>query len=185
VGGLQFEVRRLEGEAGPVALVTFHRPTLQAASARDALTGVPQRDAIQRQLDAWHDADEHSTFMVLFLDLDEFKSINDTYGHAAGDAVLRSLARRWKACLRETDLAVRYGGDEFVVLLKDVACEADAEPIVARLLKATRRPIRYGELRLRVDASIGMATGESGKDVDHLIDAADRDMYRRKRQLAR
>jgi diguanylate cyclase (GGDEF)-like protein len=168
-----------------VALVTFHRPTLQVASVRDALTGLFQRDAIQLQFDAWCDADEHSDFTVLFLDLDEFKAINDTYGHAAGDAVLRSLARRWKACLRETDLAVRYGGDEFVVLLKDVACEADAEPIIARLLKATRRPIRCGELRLRVDASIGMAVSDSGKDIAHLIDAADRDMYRRKRQVAR
>jgi diguanylate cyclase (GGDEF)-like protein len=168
-----------------MALVTFHRPMLQAATARDPLTGLPQRNAIQLQLDAWRDADEHSAFTVLFLDLDEFKAINDTYGHAAGDRVLRSLARRWKRCLRETDLAVRYGGDEFIVLLKDVACEADAEPIIARLLKATRRPIRCGELRLRVDASIGMATGESGTDVAHLIDAADRDMYLRKRQVAR
>ncbi|HEY5285052.1 MAG TPA: GGDEF domain-containing protein, partial [Polyangia bacterium] len=94
----------------------------------------------------------------LFLDLDKFKPINDTLGHAAGDWLLKSVARRLTNCLRDYDTAARFGGDEFVVLLSDLAGPEDALRVAERILAALAEPfITDNGERLEISASIGMA----------------------------
>jgi diguanylate cyclase (GGDEF)-like protein len=185
---LRFTVRRLNGELGPLALVEFQAIGASSEVFTDALTGLPERRAIPNRIAAWalEAAGGPATMAVLFLDLDDFRVVNDGYGHAVGDQVLVELAKRWQRCVREGDLIARYGGDEFVVLLKSVASTGDAEPIVRRLLDATAEPLDLGGTKLRITATVGSVAGPADCEaLVKLIDAADRDMYARKRCKAR
>jgi diguanylate cyclase (GGDEF)-like protein len=179
---MHVRMRRLEGDDGPVVLVAF-RPDSENI-LRDALTGLSDRRAIVDRVARWRSASEGRTpFAVLFLDLDGFKRVNDEHGHAAGDRVLEEIARRLVRCVREEDLVARYGGDEFVLLLKDVAAADDAEPVIERLQTCVRQPIAIGPLHLQLGATIGTAVPDSpSQPIDELIAAADRDMYARKRR---
>lgn len=120
---------------------------------------------------------------LLFIDLDRFKPVNDTYGHETGDAVLIEVAQRLTGLLRETDLVCRQGGDEFVVLLPD---EPQLEPVLAlaqRVVQAIERPYAVGANAIVLSASVGVARyPEHGDTVDHLIQSADEAMYRAKQQ---
>jgi diguanylate cyclase (GGDEF)-like protein len=122
-------------------------------------------------------------FSLLFLDLNDFKQVNDAHGHAVGDAVLAELAGRWSSAVRDGDLVTRYGGDEFVILLRNVADRAAAEPIVERLRIATLAPIAIAGTAITLSATIGVALSD-GDNVskENLIAAADEDMYARKRR---
>ena len=123
-----------------------------------------------------------SSLAVLFLDLDNFKSINDTLGHSIGDRLLQSVATRLSACLRLSDTVGRLGGDEFVVLLSEVKHPADAAISARKILAALVRPHRVGEHNLSVTASIGLSTYPAdGQDAETLIKNADSAMYRAKR----
>jgi diguanylate cyclase (GGDEF)-like protein len=179
---VQVHVRRMVSAMDLLALITIQSAEAQPADVQDPLTGVASRGAVAARIGSWREsADACPPFALLFLDLDDFKRINDEHGHAAGDQVLRTLAARWTSCLRDNDLVARYGGDEFVILLKDVASEADAEPIVKRLLAATAEPIGFRDLTLQIDATIGVASSTSAPTpVEDLIDQADRHMYARK-----
>ena len=115
---------------------------------------------------------------VLFIDLDDFKILNDTHGHARGDEVLAIAASRVAAALRPSDTAARQGGDEFAVLIEDVADEADALAVATRLAEALRQPMPIGHVEVRIAASIGVALG-GGPDetADDLLRNADVAMY--------
>jgi diguanylate cyclase (GGDEF)-like protein len=120
---------------------------------------------------------------VLFLDLDDFKQVNDAHGHAAGDVALAELAERWRNAVRDGDLVTRYGGDEFVILLKNVANRDAVETIVERLRAATMAPIAVAGRAVIISATVGIALSDASQGpIDHLIVAADQDMYARKRQ---
>jgi diguanylate cyclase (GGDEF)-like protein len=174
------------GAAGPLALVSFNAAGAAEAFACDALTGLADRRAIAHRIAEWRRAAPGQPFAMLFLDLDGFKRVNDDYGHAAGDRALSELARRWAARLRAPDLAVRYGGDEFVVLLKDVDSMDRAHPVIERLQEATREPVELGDANIVVRATIGVALATaSNETAEELIAAADRDMYARKRSVVR
>ena len=115
---------------------------------------------------------------LLMLDIDEFKLVNDTLGHAAGDAVLVAVADRLKECLRDTDLVCRVGGDEFAVLATGLTDEGDASAVARKLLRALAPEIDVEDVRMHVDVSIGIAVrGVDGDSLGDLVRAADRAMY--------
>jgi diguanylate cyclase (GGDEF)-like protein len=153
----------------------------QHASLHDPLTGLANRSLI---LDHLHLAlaragRRSSLAAVVFLDLDDFKPINDTLGHRAGDEILVRIAERLRSALRPSDTLGRWGGDEFVAVCEDLERASDAPAIVTRLAAAFDQPFTTGGTEVRVSASIGVAL--SGGSDDHpaaLIHAADSAMYR-------
>ncbi|WP_346294911.1 GGDEF domain-containing protein [Rhodopseudomonas sp. P1] len=152
----------------------------------DSLTGLPNR-VLKRQrferLLRGADAAGHQPLTVFCLDLDGFKSANDRFGHAAGDAVLVSVAERLRSSVREQDQVFRVGGDEFVVLLPGTRTDG-AAPVAQRIIAAIAEPFELaGHGRLDIGVSIGAATfPEDGATVDDLLRAADIAMYQAKRQ---
>jgi len=119
-----------------------------------------------------------STFAVLYLDLDGFKHVNDAYGHAAGDAVLRQTAARITKCLRASDSAGRMGGDEFTVLLHDVATPQQTQRVAHCIVHALATPFDLGALSVRLSASVGVALyPQHGQTAEQLIKSADTAMY--------
>lgn len=154
--------RRLERELGRQA-------------AEDALTGLPNRRAFQERVGRLIESDDpHGT--VLFIDLDDFKTINDALGHDAGDALLRDVADRLREVLRTRDTPARLGGDEFAALLPGCGT-AGAETIAERLLAALDRPFTVGGQPMTVRASIGIAATDEVGGADELLRNADLAMY--------
>ncbi len=121
--------------------------------------------------------DKHA-IAVLFMDLDNFKSVNDGLGHSAGDAVLVEIANRLQGCLRPGDTAARFGGDEFAVLLEGISAAEDATTVADRIFEAFRAPFEYDGKALLLRASAGIAIGDSAnQDADELLRNADVAMY--------
>ena len=151
---------------------------LEVQAFADSLTGLGNRAQFLRRLGGSLQRERGET-TVLFLDLDDFKAINDEHGHSAGDAVLAAVADRIAAAVRPGDLAARLGGDEFAVLLEDVDA-AHGEEVAQRLLHSLVSPVLETE-RVWVDGSIGIAYARAGSvGADELIRQADVAMYRAK-----
>jgi diguanylate cyclase (GGDEF)-like protein len=151
---------------------------------RDPLTGLPNRvlleDRIEQALRRSRRSGEPFTLIVV--DLDGFKDVNDVRGHGAGDAVLKTLARRFEAILRETDTVARVGGDEFVVLSMGTGNDDTAAALVGRLRHALRRPFRVNGATVEIDGSVGWAVFPTdGATSDELLSRADGLMYATKR----
>lgn len=121
----------------------------------------------------------HAT-AVLFCDLDNFKEINDTFGHLPGDELLRVVATRIRLGLRSGDMAARIGGDELMVVLQGVRSLGDAMAIAEKLRRAVAEPISTSAGFLSITLSIGVTMVEPGEDSDQIISRADRAMYRAK-----
>jgi diguanylate cyclase len=129
---------------------------------------------------------ERSHVGLLFVDLDGFKAVNDTFGHAAGDDLLRSVVGRLQEHLRAGETVARVGGDEFVVVLPNITGGTEAEVVARRLTAALRRPYRLGPATVRVAGSVGIAlSGRDGEDAGALLRHADGAMYRVKRRRRR
>ena len=145
----------------------------------DGLTGLGNRFTLERQQDRLRAEPDSATVTVLLMDLDLFKPVNDTFGHAVGDEVLRRVADVLRAVCRPNDLAIRLGGDEFVLLLH--GCQHPDGYSRAAQIRARVADIDWPELTpgITVGVSIGMATGPSTM-IDTLLEQADQDMYRRK-----
>jgi diguanylate cyclase (GGDEF)-like protein len=158
----------------------------QHASLHDPLTGLANRSLILDHLHlALARADRRSSLAaVIFLDLDDFKPINDTLGHRAGDDILVSIAERLRSAVRPSDTLGRWGGDEFVVVCEDLERTSDAPAIVARLAAVFDEPFTTHGTELNVTASIGVAVSGGGDDRPAaLIHAADAAMYRIKHDV--
>ncbi|WP_256824103.1 putative bifunctional diguanylate cyclase/phosphodiesterase [Pseudomonas kurunegalensis] len=155
---------------------------LEHRALHDPLTGLPNRvlvlDRLQQCLARRDEAT--SGLAVLFIDLDHFKRINDSFGHDAGDQVLITVAQRLQRAMRPADTVARLAGDEFVMVCPDVACYRDATVIARRLQEALVLPIHLNEDNLFVAASIGIAMATSGCDAEKLIGSADIAMYEAK-----
>jgi diguanylate cyclase (GGDEF)-like protein len=149
----------------------------------DSLTGLASRALFLDRLDLAlvQAARTKTNVTLLYIDLDRFKLVNDTFGHGAGDDVLVEVATRTRSCLRASDTAARFGGDEFVVLLHDTRAD-DATIVAQRIMTAVRVPITTGDMALLTEVSIGIATSESGAiGAVELLRNADIAMYEAKR----
>jgi diguanylate cyclase (GGDEF)-like protein/PAS domain S-box-containing protein len=126
---------------------------------------------------------EESTVGVIFIDLDDFKTINDSLGHASGDAVLQEVAHRLRVAVRPTDTVARFGGDEFAVLVEEVQRSQEAVDVAERVLEGLAQPIDMGEKELVVNASLGLClTSDGTADAADLLRNADVAMYMAKRE---
>jgi diguanylate cyclase (GGDEF)-like protein len=153
----------------------------------DPLTGLANRilllDRIEQALRRGER--RRSPVAVLFVDLDGFKSVNDTMGHAAGDALLAELGRRFAERLRASDTAARIGGDEFAFVCEDLHDEEQVKGIVDRLLKALEQPFHHQGREVPIRASVGVAvTSSFTQSAEQLLTEADKAMYRMKRGRA-
>ena len=153
------------------------------AALHDSLTNLPNRRLLRDRLDTALARAQRSlsTVAVLFLDLDRFKDVNDTYGHDVGDEVLVGVASGIHAAMRSCDTVARLGGDEFVVVCEDVQAEQDVTRLAERILAGVRRPVTVEGHHLSVAASIGIAVASPGAEsADELLRRADLAMYRAK-----
>lgn len=155
----------------------------------DDLTGLPNRvllrDRVEQALARATRSGTDST--ILYLDLDNFKSVNDSFGHQAGDKVLKKTASRLKACIRPQDTAARIGGDEFVVLIADLAGPDEKTTqfigeIAQRILTAISQPMAIDQADITITASIGIATcSADANSFEHILYKADSAMYQAKK----
>ncbi len=154
--------------------------------ATDRLTGLANREAMLRRISdrigLQRRTGDDAAFALLFLDLDGFKSVNDRFGHEAGDQVLRVMGQRMTASLRDGDLVARWAGDEFLIVLDGIAEESHARGVADKLQSSLFAEPIAGAEEARVGVSIGLALyPRDGVDVEALVRHADADMYRRKR----
>jgi len=164
------DMSKQERDAQRVRYLAYH----------DGLTGLANRAMFfERCTDILRRAQRHQRRMaVLFIDLDHFKSVNDTLGHLAGDVLLIEVARRLRADLRDLDLVARLGGDEFAVLLEEIAQPSDAATVALKILGSLAQPVGIGEDEVRITASIGISCFPDDADqVETLLRQADAAMY--------
>jgi diguanylate cyclase (GGDEF)-like protein len=173
-----FALRRYREAAGV-------REELARLSLHDSLTGLPNRRflgdsfrAVVRQARR-----QGSQVGVFFVDLDKFKGVNDTYGHEVGDRLMVAVSRRIEELMGPEDTAVRYGGDEFVIITPTLANQSTAERLARRVIESIERPFEFGEDRIQISASVGVAlTDETQEDPEDVIRDADSAMYAAKAQ---
>jgi diguanylate cyclase (GGDEF)-like protein/PAS domain S-box-containing protein len=157
---------------------------LAYAADHDALTGLPNRNLLKdRTKQAIARAQrKHENFALLFLDLDRFKEVNDSMGHASGDALLIDVATRLTRCVREEDTIARLGGDEFVVLLDGPTQITQVKTVADKILNALRKPYQLSKQSIQVTVSIGSSLyPNDGQSVESLLEHADTAMYRAKK----
>jgi diguanylate cyclase (GGDEF)-like protein len=202
-GSDSYDIKRLDGSPAHVLasrirlgpgewlLITVDLTDMKAAeravrhlALHDATTGVPNRRLLMDRLEhaLARARRQGSVVGVLFCDVDRFKSVNDTFGHRAGDSVLQTAARRLQSVLRQYDTVARVGGDEFVVLLESLADPTDATYLAERARLAVAQPIEIGDRTVSITASIGVAvTNDCSDTADSLLRRADDAMYLAKR----
>ena len=156
---------------------------LRFLAGHDALTSLANRHNLLSRMAGFLTRARHTGtgLVVLFVDLDEFKPINDTYGHAAGDELLVEVARRLTAHVRSDDVVSRIGGDEFIVALPSVRDVADAEQVAGKLHAAVAEPFDVGGHLVQVTCSIGIAVAAPGETADNVLRRADEALYDAKR----
>ena len=151
---------------------------LEHQATHDSLTDLPNRGLFHRELTAASaGADVGRQIGVIFIDLDDFKLVNDRYGHSAGDRLVLGVARRLSSAIRRGDIVARLGGDEFAVLLRDIGTSADPIAVADRILEVLADPFDIDGHRLTARASIGIAIGNSAVSSEELLRQADIAMY--------
>lgn len=160
------------------------RADLQRLTMIDALTGIGNRRQLEQQLGRaiMGLGTERHAVALFFLDIDHFKGVNDTHGHATGDGVIRAFAQRLQRQVGMAGLVVRLGGDEFVALLEGDIGTTSATGVARRVLAAVRAPIRIGERMLTVTTSIGIGFADAPASQDDLLSAADEALYKAKQK---
>ncbi|SDY95958.1 diguanylate cyclase (GGDEF) domain-containing protein [Micromonospora pattaloongensis] len=177
----------------PFVMLRIHRLSVERQQAEhalvhqathDALTGLPNRAELLSRLSAALDREGragHPRVVLLFCDLDGFKGVNDRFGHAAGDALLREVATRLRTRLPHGDTVARYGGDEFLILSENASAAA-ITGLHSQIDDALATPIRLGGEPVRIRASVGAVVSDGATDADELVRRADESMYRAKPQ---
>jgi len=172
---LRYEVAKLKRTEEAIKQLAYH----------DSLTGLPNRRLFNDRLDvaiAYAQRNRHKLAMLL-LDLDQFKDVNDTLGHSVGDKLLKAVSERLINILRKSDTVARMGGDEFMLMLPEMALGEDAAKVAAKILNAFQDPFVFEGYELRITTSIGIAIyPHDGEDSDTLVKNADIAMYCAKEQ---
>jgi diguanylate cyclase (GGDEF)-like protein/PAS domain S-box-containing protein len=181
-----------DSESTPYAVVTSFfdvserklvEERLAYQAHHDALTGLPNRVLFAAQLDRAVELAERGgePFAVVFIDLDRFKSVNDTLGHGTGDALLRAVAERLQACVRQNDTVARISGDEFTMLLTNLRSHEAASKVARKVRSALERPVLIDGHRVHVSCSLGLAIyPQAGTTAEELLSNADAAMYQAK-----
>jgi diguanylate cyclase (GGDEF)-like protein len=181
---LEHEIREREVLEHQLASVRQQEASARHEAFHDPLTGLPNRVLFNDRLEhGLAQAKRHNwTLAIMFLDLDEFKSINDQHGHDVGDQVLQIISKRLVETTRVDDTVSRHGGDEFLYLIMEVDSKEDIELIAEKIIKAIQAPCMVGKLELVITASIGISVfPDDGESADVLIKSADKAMYQAKR----
>lgn len=183
--------RQPDGSVAGIYALSADISALKAAEARmselarsDALTGLPNRRQLDERLAEAIARSRRSSrrLALMFLDIDHFKSINDSLGHQGGDTVLKEFADRLRACVRVTDTVARLAGDEFVVLLEGLNVAEEAEGVARKIISSMTTPVMVGDMPLNVTTSIGVVVSAAGQDdAASLMFRADEALYRAKR----
>jgi len=175
-----------EGTVEAITERKLYEAEMRHQATHDALTGLPNRNMLHEHLQRAIQVARQKGGLtaVVFVDLDQFKFINDSLGHQVGDELLKTVAQRLQACLRDTDMVARQGGDEFVLVLQNqTGGELGIAEVMQRILAAVARPWQAGDREFQVTASIGVSRYPvDGKDVETLLKQADSAMYRAKEQ---
>lgn len=174
----------LEGFVTDVTERKRYEEEIQRMALEDHLTGLPNRksflDALHRSIKANH-RNPRFSFAVLMIDLDDFKQVNDNWGHLFGDRVLIETSRRMKEAVRANDTLARLGGDEFAVLLEDIHDIEDVSDVASRIIKKVSHPLLIDDKVVRIGVSIGaVIKSEKHLDADAILQDADNAMYRAK-----
>lgn len=180
VNDLKSAVKKLEAERR--ALIES-RARIKLMAQHDALTHLPNRALAKERLIYLleHARRDHAQVAVIFLDLDNFKTINDSLGHAAGDQLLKHVAERLRAAVRASDTVARFSGDEFLILLDGMHSDEAIVTTVSKIIQSLSQPFRFDEMEVRATASIGIAISpRDGELPDELIKHADIAMYQAK-----
>ncbi len=185
-GGPPLWIRQQIVPLGDAVAITSHDITarkvaeqeLRHRATHDPLTDLPNRTLAEERIAR---VVARGETLVMFADLDHFKSVNDQLGHVAGDELLVQAARRLRSCLRNEDLVARFGGDEFLVCISDPATVDDATSVATKVLDAMRYPFHLAGRSVTTTVSIGVARGRAGDDPAQLIRQADAAAYRSKR----
>lgn len=172
-----------EGTVEAITERKMHEAEIRFQATHDALTGLPNRTLLyDRMQQAMLHSERYGTLTAIaFLDLDQFKFINDSLGHQVGDELLRITAQRLKSCLRESDTVARQGGDEFVLLLTSQPNEESVTQTMQRVLHEVAQPWTANDLEFRITCSIGITLyPDDGRDAETLLKHADSAMYKAK-----
>ena len=187
VSALESEVRERNMLDHQLAAAVEQEEGARHASLHDALTGLPNRALFNDRLErGFALAKRHGwTLALMFVDLDDFKEINDRYGHDIGDSVLQTIARRLQDNTRGEDTVSRHGGDEFLYLAMDIQKEANISLIAEKIMEEIQAPLNVNVRDLNTSLSITASIGISifpkhGTDADMLVKSADKAMYRAK-----
>lgn len=175
---VDIEIKRQDefGELATAISQMSKRDKALRQANEDPLTGLANRRYLMQKMESLFKAEK--AMAVLFIDLDGFKPINDTYGHEMGDDALKAISERFGACVRDSDVLARIGGDEFVMMFNGLDDRKVLETRVKRVLELVNEPIWINDTRLKMGASIGLAMApQDGKDAEELLNAADEAMY--------
>ncbi len=173
--------------AGVGVFLNWRLNSAHSEALRDPLTGLPNRVLLDDRIEQAFRRSRRSgePFTLIAIDLDGFKDVNDVRGHRAGDLVLKALARRFEAIVRESDTVARVGGDEFVILSMGTGSDERAGALVGRLQNALRRPFRVEGAAVEIDGSIGFSVfPDDGSTAEELLTRADGQMYATKRDTS-
>ena len=179
----QGEVQHFVALFTDISSIKANEKKLEHLAHHDALTALPNRFLLKdRLLQGIAAAKRYQTYLaIVYIDLDGFKTVNDTYGHAMGDQLLIVVSERITALIRLNETAARLGGDEFLILLSDLHAPQECEPMVQRFLEALSTPIIIDEIALEISASIGISFyPDDTEEIEVLIKKADQAMYHAK-----
>ncbi len=183
IRGVDGEPVHFVAQAEDITTRKLAEEELLHSATHDSLTGLPNRRQVMEHLErALARATRRASVVgVLYVDIDDFKDVNDSLGHAAGDEVLMELAARIQGALRGGDVAARLGGDELVIVCEDLAGPGEIEPMARRIVDLVTEPLHVADHVLHLSASVGVATGGIGSTATRLIRDADAAMYRAKK----